>query len=321
MQFDEEIIDEDVTEIIDPLAVIPNQTNLLDQIAELTEDESVLLAAQYPVMEKDAFEIHVESDQEYLERVAEIEGEPEELVEVPEEIMEALMNAPEIDASEVDMSQVTWVNKSDTVQYTDPAGNTFEAPILDKTFMDDLEEVMVEQVQEDTKTLESMVWGGTAVDLTELDEIMEEEVVETAPDRVKFAIDLTEELVEEVIEEPTEDDLLELHLEELKEEEVVDNSLDFDFNPVMEEPQVEVQEEILVEETELALEIEEEPELPTAPASIEDPYTKGIISKELEELFGEEKDFTYILSGEQYVITFDDGSTVELDKEYIDLLS
>jgi hypothetical protein len=321
MQFDEEIIDEDVIEIVDPLTVIPNQTNLLDQIAELTEDESVLLAAQYPVLEKDAFEIHVESDQEYLERVAEIEGEPEELVEVPEEIIDALMNAPEIDASEVDMSQVTWVNKSDTVQYTDPAGNTFEAPILDKTFMDDLEEVMVEQVQEDTKTLESMVWGGTAVDLTELDEIMEEEVVETAPDRVKFAIDLTEELIEEVIEEPTEDDLLELHLEELKEEEVVDNSLDFDFNPVVEEPQVEVQEEILVEETELALEIEEEPELPTAPASIEDPYTKGIIDKELEELFGEEKDFTYILSGEQYVITFDDGSTVELDKEYIDLLS
>ena len=46
----------------DPLAIIPNQTNILDQIAEI---------------EAQAVEIHVESDQEYLERVADIEGEPE----------------------------------------------------------------------------------------------------------------------------------------------------------------------------------------------------------------------------------------------------
>ena len=62
--------------------------------------------------------------------------------------------------------------------------------------------------------------------------------------------------------------------------------------------------------------MEEEP-----PVSEEDPYRKQIISNEINELFGEEKDFTYKLNGDQYVITFDDGSTVELDKEYIDLLS
>ena len=77
-----------------------------------------------------------------------------------------------------------------------------------------------------------------------------------------------------------------------------------------------MQEEILVQEPELALEMEEEP-----PVSEEDPYRKQIISNEINELFGEEKDFTYKLNGDQYVITFDDGSTVELDKEYIDLLS
>jgi hypothetical protein len=116
-----------VEEEVDPLYVIPNQTNLLDQIAEVEE-----------------IQIHIESDEEYAQRVAEIEGEPEELaaelhlaettfmnarelelqneleedtfamaqlsgVKAPEEIMDALMNAPEIDASDVDMSQVTWV--------------------------------------------------------------------------------------------------------------------------------------------------------------------------------------------------------------------
>jgi hypothetical protein len=268
MEFDEEIIEEEVTEIIDPLTAYPNQTNILQQIAELEAAD---------------IEIHVESDQEYLERVAEIEGEPE----------------------------------VENVIYTDPAGNTFEAPIVDKTFVETLEEVMIEQVQEDTKTLESMVWGGTAVDLTELEEIMDEEVIETAPERVKFAVDLTEELVEEVIEEPTEDDLLELHLEEL-EEEVIDNSLDFDFNPVVEEVSVEeVQEEVIPVEPELI----EEPEVVAEVVPEEDPYRKQIISNEIEELFGEVKDFTYKLSGDQYVITFDDGSTVELDKEYIELLS
>jgi hypothetical protein len=338
MQFDEEIIEEETQEIIDPLTAFPNQTNILEQIAEL---EAVDV------------EIHVESDQEYLERVADIEGEPEvevlELedvlpqaridtyvdqgfieaqlagVKVPEEIMDALINAPEIDASEVDMSKVTWEATEDTFEFTeeetvfykDPVGNTFEAPIVDKTFMDDLEEVMVEQAEEDTKTLESMVWGGTAVDLTELEEIMEEEVVETAPDRVKFAVDLTEEIVEELVEEPTEDDLLELHLEELEEELIVDNSLDFDFNPVVEESLVEeTPVEIPVEEPELTTEVEE-----VQPTTEEDPYKTQIISNEIEELFGEEKTFTYKLIGDQYVITFDDGSTVELDKEYIDLIS
>ena len=47
------------------------------------------------------------------------------------------------------------------VQYTDPVGNTFEAPIVipeDKTFVESLEEAMIEQVEEDTKVLEAMVW-------------------------------------------------------------------------------------------------------------------------------------------------------------------
>jgi hypothetical protein len=54
--------------------------------------------------------IHVESDEEYVQRVAEIEGEPEVETKMPQEIMDALMNAPEMDVSKVDMSKVTSVD-------------------------------------------------------------------------------------------------------------------------------------------------------------------------------------------------------------------
>jgi len=62
-----------------------NQTNILNQIADLETAETE---------ETEDIVIHVESDQEYLERVAEIEGEPE------------------------------------IILYTDPVGNTFEAPLI-----------------------------------------------------------------------------------------------------------------------------------------------------------------------------------------------
>jgi hypothetical protein len=89
---------------VDPLTVIPNQTNILDQIAEIEAEETI-----------------------------------------PSEISEAMMNAPEVDFATIDPSVVTWFDKVETVdedgetqvtfkevepdvvQYTDPAGNTFEA--------------------------------------------------------------------------------------------------------------------------------------------------------------------------------------------------
>jgi hypothetical protein len=102
--------------MVDPLNAIPNQTNILDQIAEIEAQE---------------IEIHVESDQEYLERVAEIEGELE----------------------------------PDVVEYTDPAGNTFEAPVVIDDFITDEEE----------------------------DAVFDQILVPVAPERVKFSVDNTEE--------------------------------------------------------------------------------------------------------------------------------
>jgi len=120
------------TPVEDPLASNygqpENQTNLLVQIAEVTGDDS-MLQAQHPLTPNDAIPpvqeevenkevlhqseevvIHIETDQEYLERVAEIEGEPEI------EVVEATEN--------------TFEYEVETIHYTDPAGNTFEAPVV-----------------------------------------------------------------------------------------------------------------------------------------------------------------------------------------------
>ena len=124
-------------EAIDQLALNygqpDNQTNILHQLADL-EAEEMMEDFTYATMELEDLptEIYIESDSEYAERVAKIEGEPEVFVndeivqytdpagntfevpvfetKMPQEIMDAFMNAPKIDASEIDMSKVTWVD-------------------------------------------------------------------------------------------------------------------------------------------------------------------------------------------------------------------
>jgi hypothetical protein len=77
--------------IPDPLYIVPNQTNILDQIAEVEEPSTITL--------------------------------------------------------------------TETVQYTDPQGNTFEAPVVE-SFTDLLEEEMVLQVEEEQDVIRDLVWGG-----------------------------------------------------------------------------------------------------------------------------------------------------------------
>lgn len=52
----------------------------------------------------------------------------------------------------------------------------------------------------------------------------------------------------------------------------------------------------------------------------EDPAVKAVIASEVTSLFGEEKEFTYKLIDDTYHISFTDGSTIEFDKELIELL-
>ena len=171
--------------LVDPLTVIPNQTNILDQIADLeadqidedikyalaAADEDKVITEDFTVTLKDGtiveheinaesnissitlhdknIEIHVESDQEYLERVVKIEGEPEiiDLDEEEDKDWEKLEVAGIITpcaAHDVETEK----EEETIVQYTDPVGNTFELPSIQP---------------------------------------------EVAPNRVKFAIDETEE--------------------------------------------------------------------------------------------------------------------------------
>ena len=273
-----------------------------------------------------------------------------------------------------------------------------------KPFTETLEEVMVEKAEEDTRTLEAMVWGGDVqpLDTEMLEEVVEEElleeiieeeeIVETAPQRVKFAIDLTEEdltPVEEELEEIEEDEevLLDAQHPVTPEDAFVKSTNEFSMaqlagvkapedltvdqaqypitladvieeehrEPEPKEYAVSTDEVIQYQdpagntfeapivtpcaghdaETEKEedlefsfnpeVEVVEEEELLTEAQPIEEDYDedfhiKNVLSSELEELFGEAKDFTYKLIDDKYVITFEDQSTVELDKEYIDLL-
>jgi len=129
-----------------------NQTNILNQIADLEADQ-IDEDVRYEAAETEelASELHLAETTFMNAREVELKNELEDVlpqaridtyveqgfiegqlagVKAPEEIMDALMNAPEIDASEVDMSQVTWFDAPDIVQYIDPVGNTFEAPLM-----------------------------------------------------------------------------------------------------------------------------------------------------------------------------------------------
>ena len=90
-------------EEVDPLYVIPNQTNILDQIAEIEEETELV---QYTDPAGNTFELPMLKESEI----------PVVETKAPQEFIDALMNAPEMDASEIDMSKVTWVDAPETVK-------------------------------------------------------------------------------------------------------------------------------------------------------------------------------------------------------------
>jgi hypothetical protein len=145
LQPDISLIEEPVlVDILDPLASNygepENQTNLLVQIAEITKDDSVLWGAQHKITENHAFSmaqlagvkapedivIHIESDEEYAQRVAEIEGEPE-MTELPDN--QVVQNGSDFDI-DLHQSDEMILDTHEVVKYTDPVGNTFELPSI-----------------------------------------------------------------------------------------------------------------------------------------------------------------------------------------------
>lgn len=101
----------EVTEpMVDPLNVIPNQTNILDQIAEIEagKNETEILETDFPTSEQDVIQ--------YTDPVGNTFEAPVVEAKAPQEFIDALVNAPETDASEIDMSKVTWVDAPESVK-------------------------------------------------------------------------------------------------------------------------------------------------------------------------------------------------------------
>jgi hypothetical protein len=246
----EEIIEEEVVEVAPDrvkFAIDLDEEDLTpveEELEEIEEDEEELLNAQYPVTPENAFVSLDEEDDVIIN-----------------EVLTPISSSENIGKNETEIEEVIFPH-DEIVQYQDPAGNTFEAPVVEskapQEFIDAL--VNAPEMEASEVDMSKVTW----VD---------------APETVK-----------------------EVKAEELTAE--LEEDLEFSFNPEVET----IEEEAVTEEES----IQEDHE--------EDFHIKNVLSTELEELFGEQKDFTYKLVDDKYVITFEDQSTVELDKEYIDLL-
>jgi hypothetical protein len=101
---------EEVVEVADPLYQVPNQTNILDQIDEITAFSMAQLAG---VKAPESIDLENEVWEEL-----EAETEKEEVIELTEELVAETL-APMFEE-----------RPDETVTYTDPVGNTFEALVV-----------------------------------------------------------------------------------------------------------------------------------------------------------------------------------------------
>ena len=195
------VVESEVEAVVDPLLTNygqpENQTNLLIQLAEETGDTELLdvLKVQHPVAESDAF-IGMEEDEELMR-------------EAFMEDLEAGEYKGDIIAEEI-------------VQYTDPVGNTFEAPVvtMDVVDLNETTKMAVIVSEEPELTLDepridiSDLEGEYSLDevdqvIETIEERIEEAKVEpqVAPERVKFAIDDDFDLSLDFNDENSDDDL------------------------------------------------------------------------------------------------------------------
>jgi hypothetical protein len=106
------VIEATEDEVIDPLYVDPRQTNLLDQIAELSE-----LAIERDNMKAD-IEAELSDNQVVQEEVG-----IDTVLHQSDEIIEDVTEAEEVLLEAIDFHNAA-------IEYTDPIGNTFEAPVV-----------------------------------------------------------------------------------------------------------------------------------------------------------------------------------------------
>ncbi len=173
--------------IPDPLYIVPNQTNILDQIVEveenvLTEDE---LAHQLYGVDND-IEVSLPVSEEVIDLDAEEDEDWNKLEEAG--IITPILN------------------------YTDPQGNTFEAPVVVENFVEELEQEMVKQAEETNQVIEDLIWGTVShvpsLEPTPEDHIAYEKEQEENPFAEEDNFELKEDLSIFELDEPEKFTLL-----------------------------------------------------------------------------------------------------------------
>jgi hypothetical protein len=107
-------------EVVDPLTIIPNQTNIIDQIAEI----------ESTIMKDD--DVWPDTDEFSMAQLAGVKA-PEDVVEVIDLLVAA---------------------EPDVIEYTDPAGNTFETLDFDNVINEEPVVEIVEETKEDDFAIE-----------------------------------------------------------------------------------------------------------------------------------------------------------------------
>lgn len=117
---------EELSAPVDPLHADPRQTNILDQIADLEADQIDEDLRYAAAEEEEVIDLDAEEDEEW------------------EELESAGIITP-------------------TVQYTDPVGNTFEAPVVDQLFTEKLDDAMKEKFE---TAAEEFAWSVPSLEPT-----------------------------------------------------------------------------------------------------------------------------------------------------------
>jgi hypothetical protein len=116
-------------EVVDPLYVIPGQTNILDQIAEIETQVSDNQVVQEEVNCAD--DLH--QSEEVVEEVNEAEELPFDIDADDDAVLDAILTPiekPELELTDDHDLLPPGLLDEAVMKYTDAAGNTFEAPIV-----------------------------------------------------------------------------------------------------------------------------------------------------------------------------------------------
>jgi hypothetical protein len=198
-------------EEVDPLYVIPNQTNILDQIAEIETENDDTYDDTYDDTsdENDDTSIEVPDNQ-----VVQEDPEMLEIVHQVEEILESLDEAEEtpfdLDAEDDAILDIVLkpispiefkaenptLETGDHVKYTDPAGNTFEAPIVPPCAGHDAE-TEKELISDFSLPEEDEDLSQRAADLEMMEAVEQSEGTEVVADLDNVPVEKKEEIIDD----------------------------------------------------------------------------------------------------------------------------